>query len=391
MIVEDGNLLIAHRFPHVHLPDLWEFPGGKIHPGEKPEECAVREVREELGIEIEVLGLLLERPYDYADRKVDLWFFVARRLSGEPRAIGCQRWRWVRPDELKGYPLPDASLPVLDALHRGGWLPVTSPAPASDTAAPAAPPGPATFPPIPARILRGERVARAAWQVVLEPVRPEGLRFEAGQHVEVEIPEAGDLRRHLSIASPPRSRHAITLCLRLTDGDPFTTRLRGCRAGEILLLRGPLGRFRVHPGTGRPRLFVGTGTGVAPLRSMILDRADRGDSTRSVLLFGTRSEPDLLYESDFRALHASASWFRYHPSLSRPETAGWPGYRGRLTDLLPALFEDLSGWDAYLCGGAEPMQDLGAVLDQLGHPRRFRFREGWESPDSAEWEGAGGW
>jgi mutator protein MutT len=122
VVLEEGRLLIAHRFPDAHLPDLWEFPGGKITSGETPEACAKREVAEELGIVIEITAPLLQRPYDYADRKVDLWFFVARRISGAPRALGCQEWRWVKPEEIGSYPLPDASEPVIEALRAGGWL-----------------------------------------------------------------------------------------------------------------------------------------------------------------------------------------------------------------------------------------------------------------------------
>jgi mutator protein MutT len=122
VIVEAGRLLIAHRFRDALLPDLWEFPGGKIESGESPEACAVRETAEELDIRVEVLGLLLRRPYEYANRKVDLWFYVVRRVDGEPRALGCQEWAWVTLEEIDAYPFPDANAPVVDALRAGGWL-----------------------------------------------------------------------------------------------------------------------------------------------------------------------------------------------------------------------------------------------------------------------------
>src|SRR5574341_542122 len=67
VVIKGGRLLIAQRFSEVHLPDLWEFPGGKIDAGETPEECAIRELKEELGIDIEILGFLIRRTYDYID------------------------------------------------------------------------------------------------------------------------------------------------------------------------------------------------------------------------------------------------------------------------------------------------------------------------------------
>jgi mutator protein MutT len=115
-------ILIGHRFPGPHLPDLWEFPGGKMLPGETGAQCAVREVREEMGVLVEVQCHLLDRTYGYADRTVELEFYLCRYLDGMPAALECQAVRWVRPDHLDCYPFPDANQPVLESLRRVGGL-----------------------------------------------------------------------------------------------------------------------------------------------------------------------------------------------------------------------------------------------------------------------------
>jgi 8-oxo-dGTP diphosphatase len=114
--------LISHRLPDAHLPDLWEFPGGKIHPGESGAECVRREVREETGLLVEVLGPLLDREYHYPDRKVQLEFYVCAFRGGLPQALESQAVRWARLSNLDCYPFPDANEPIVEALRRGGWL-----------------------------------------------------------------------------------------------------------------------------------------------------------------------------------------------------------------------------------------------------------------------------
>lgn len=115
-------ILIGHRFPDAHLPDLWEFPGGKIHSGESGSDCARREVLEETGVRVGVLGHLLDRTYAYADRTVALEFYVCEYLEGTPETLGCRSARWVRPENLDCYPFPGANAPILEALRSGGWL-----------------------------------------------------------------------------------------------------------------------------------------------------------------------------------------------------------------------------------------------------------------------------
>jgi A/G-specific adenine glycosylase len=121
---KDGGvwILISHRLPSAHLPDLWEFPGGKLLPGETGESCALRELAEETGVRAQVLGRLRGRVFAYTDRRVALEFFVCRHASGFPEARHCQGVRWTRPENLECYRFPVANAPVLDALEKGGWL-----------------------------------------------------------------------------------------------------------------------------------------------------------------------------------------------------------------------------------------------------------------------------
>jgi mutator protein MutT len=117
LIFRDGKLLIAQRHPDSHQGGLWEFPGGKCEPGESFERCLVRELREELGIEVVVGGLFEEISHDYADRSVHLRFFTCRLVSGEPQPLDCAGVKWVGQAELAGHDFPAADARLLDKLR----------------------------------------------------------------------------------------------------------------------------------------------------------------------------------------------------------------------------------------------------------------------------------
>lgn len=103
VIWHDGCVLLAQRRPGGLLGGLWEFPGGKQEPGETLEDCLRRELREELGIEVEVGPLLLTLAHAYTHFRITLHAFTCRHVSGQPQALGCAAWRWVAPDELASY------------------------------------------------------------------------------------------------------------------------------------------------------------------------------------------------------------------------------------------------------------------------------------------------
>jgi 8-oxo-dGTP diphosphatase len=117
LIFRDGKLLITRRRPEAHLGGLWEFPGGKREPGEAFEQCLVRELREELGVEIAVDGLFEEIIHIYPEKTVRLKFFFCRLLAGEPQPLDCAALQWVGKSELNQYAFPAADAQLLDKLR----------------------------------------------------------------------------------------------------------------------------------------------------------------------------------------------------------------------------------------------------------------------------------
>src|SRR5258708_19091933 len=103
LIFRDGKLLIAQRHASAHLGGLWEFRGGKREAGETFEQCLVREIREELGVEICVGELFEEIRHDYPEKSVHLKFFACKILQGEPQPLDCAAVKWIEKAELSAH------------------------------------------------------------------------------------------------------------------------------------------------------------------------------------------------------------------------------------------------------------------------------------------------
>jgi mutator protein MutT len=117
LIFRNGKLLITQRHANAHLGGLWEFPGGKREAGETFEQCLVREIREELGVEISVGELFDEISHDYPEKSVRLKFFICKLLSGEPQTLGCAAFKWIGKSELSDYEFPAADAQLLEKLR----------------------------------------------------------------------------------------------------------------------------------------------------------------------------------------------------------------------------------------------------------------------------------
>ena len=122
LVFRDGKLLITQRHTHAHLGGLWEFPGGKLEPGETFEACLARELREELGVEIAVGELVQSLSHAYPEKTVHLRFFRCQWVRNEPRPLGCAAFKWVSAGELATFPFPAADARLLDLLRSDALL-----------------------------------------------------------------------------------------------------------------------------------------------------------------------------------------------------------------------------------------------------------------------------
>lgn len=113
IIVRDGKFLIARRGQGKHLEGCWEFPGGKVEDGESPEDCLDRELREELSIDVEVLGYITENVHAYPEKTIKLIAYLVKYLGGEFKLTSHDRIQWVNFDEVESYVLAPADIPIL--------------------------------------------------------------------------------------------------------------------------------------------------------------------------------------------------------------------------------------------------------------------------------------
>ena len=117
IIQREGQFLVSQRLPEDSFGGFWEFPGGKLNPGESLEAGLAREIREELGVQVEVGTKRIEIRHPYPSRTIHLHCFDCRLVAGEPQAIECASWRWVRAEELEGLVFPPASQPLIRLLR----------------------------------------------------------------------------------------------------------------------------------------------------------------------------------------------------------------------------------------------------------------------------------
>jgi propane monooxygenase reductase component len=205
-------------------------------------------------------------------------------------------------------------------------------------------------------------------RLLLKLVDPPEMAFRAGQYAEIYVP-GSDEHRAYSMANTPYSDERAEFIIRVFPGGRFSGLLEGAlKVGDSLKMNVPYGVFMLREDSNGDVIFIGGGTGMAPLLSILRYMVQKGIARNATFYFGARTRRDLFYLDEIRELgERLPGEFRFVPALSEPGLDDeWDGETGLITEVVVRLEGDLTGTEAYLAG-PPPMIDAAIpVLQSKG-------------------------
>ena len=219
-----------------------------------------------------------------------------------------------------------------------------------------------------AKLVRIVSLASTVKHFVLEYPKDADLHFTAGQFLMVLLEKEGNPHtKAYSIASSPSlaaSKNQIELCIKLVEGGYVSTWFFGLKEGDVIQTSLPYGVFTVREPWQDNLIFVGTGTGVAPLRGMIQRLYENNCQKKIWLIFGNRYDTDILYQSEFEAWTKKYPHFTFIPTVSL--SPGWAGEKLYVQEIVKKRFtSQTQGLDFYGCGLVPMCQQLKAALIEM--------------------------
>lgn len=221
-----------------------------------------------------------------------------------------------------------------------------------------------------------KEITKRVWVARLKLDIPATMEFLAGQYCSFTIDKT--IRRTFSITTPPSQNDTFEICADVTPMGPGSVWLMNLKPGDRVEYLGPMGKFTLDRESRRDRVFIGTGTGIAPIRSMIYDSLETinpaspagGHEPRTTnqsvhLYWGLRFEEDIFWHEEFVNLTSDHPTFSYLLTLSQPSDA-WPGKKGYVTDHLS--MNDFDQYDYYLCGNRGTIDSIKDFLIASGVP-----------------------
>lgn len=231
-----------------------------------------------------------------------------------------------------------------------------------------------------ARVATHTLLASKFQYVHFELIEPHRIEFIAGQYIMMRVPGAESLR-HYSMASPPAMDHGVEILVDVAPEGPGSKYLTGLKPGDEVEFIAPAGRFVITEstegteGTEKELWFVATGSGISPIRSMILDLlVDKKDKRPIWLHWGLRYPEDVFWFTDFAELTEEYDNFTFDPVLSKPNET-WKFCRGHTSDCVVKHHSQFSDAGAYLCGNKAMIEEVTQKLLEKGIPKERMHSE----------------
>ena len=232
-----------------------------------------------------------------------------------------------------------------------------------------------------ARLVRSTSLSEQTKHLEFEIKAVPRFGFVAGQWLSFKTtkPDGEEITRAYSIASPPSGDNRIALCLNRVQDGFMSNFLCSMKEGDELPCQGPFGDFILRPPL-RDTIFIATGTGIAPFRSMLhwlLAEESRHQGKQLWLIFGNRCETDIYYRNELQRLAAEHANFHFLPTLSRggPE---WTGLRGYVQEHVSTIVLGRVDMHAYICGLDKMIKANRELLKSLGWDRKAILYEKYD-------------
>jgi len=221
-------------------------------------------------------------------------------------------------------------------------------------------------------------IANQVLKIEMELLNPNKIEFRAGQFLMMLIPNKNGktIKRAYSIASTPSDKENLVFVIKLIPEGKASTYISKLKIGDEVVLEGPFGHFLLKDTNKKDLFFIATGTGIAPIHSMVLQIIHEKKPNQIFLFFGLRSENDIFWHEIFKKLESENDNFHYLITLSRASEK-WTGKKGRITDHLREFDFEIDNIQAYICGSIPMVEEVSKILIQKGVRKENVIREGY--------------
>ncbi|WP_119070525.1 NADH:ubiquinone reductase (Na(+)-transporting) subunit F [Rubrobacter indicoceani] len=212
-----------------------------------------------------------------------------------------------------------------------------------------------------------EKLTHDIRRLVMKLVDPPEANFIPGQYAELYIPGT-EVHRAYSMANTPESDDRAEFIIKVYPGGRFSSMLdEELEVGQKMKMKLPFGVFSLRAKSEKDMIFIGGGSGMAPIWSILTHMVEKGVERKATYYYGARTKRDLFFLEELKEMEAKLPNFRFVPALSEPDSAeSWSGETGLVTDVVKRLEGDLTGTEAYLAG-PPPMVDAAiAMLEMSG-------------------------